>query len=206
MQSVLAAADVDGGFRVVTDADGHIRIDADEFDAELLPLREVVPQQGSAEIAEVVRRPIGCEVGLPAGAQSRELGEPFLVGWVDVELPGHAVDGAPGQGLLHPVAGLAEHERPDREARIRARGDVVLVEEDGVLSFEPCAGDDLNELESQGHGRVRVRSRLGEWGEGITPIGGECGGGRSIFRHGDILSPLTVVSRRPVVLVSAIFV
>ena len=154
LQAVLAAADVDGSAGGVPDADGHGRIDADEFDAELLPLREVIPQQGSAEIAEVVRRPVGREVCLPAGAQSRELGEPFLVGRVDVELPGHAVDGAPGQGLLHPVAGLAEHERADREARIRARGDVVLVEEDGVLSFEPSAGDDLDELESQGHGRV----------------------------------------------------
>jgi hypothetical protein len=154
VQAVLAAADVDGCFGGVPDADGHALIDADEFDAELRPLREVIPQQGSAEIAEVVRRPVGREVRLPAGAQSRELGEPFLVGRVDVELPGHAVDGAPGQGLLHPVAGLAEHERADREARIRARGDVVLVEEDGVLSFEPSAGDDLDELESQGHGRV----------------------------------------------------
>jgi hypothetical protein len=140
--------------RAVPDADDHIRIDADELDAELLPLREVIPQQGSVEIAEVVGRTVGREVRLPAGAQSRELGEPFLVDRVDVELPGHAVDGAPGQGLLHPVAGLAEHERADGEARIRARGDVVLVEEDGVLGFEPCAGDDLDELESQGHGRV----------------------------------------------------
>ena len=75
-----------------------------------------------------------------------------------------------------------------------------------MLSFEPSAGDDLNELESQGHGRVRVRSRLREWGEGITPIGGDGGWGRSIFGHGDILSPLTVVSRRPVVLVLGISV
>ena len=51
-----------------------------------------------------------------------------------------------------------------------------------------------------------MRSRLGEWGEGITPIGGEGGVGRSIFGHGDILSPLTVVIRRSVVLVLGIFV
>jgi hypothetical protein len=47
-----------------------------------------------------------------------------------------------------------------------------------MLGFEPGAGDDLDELESQGHGRVDLRSRLGEGCEGLTPVGGRAGGTR----------------------------
>src|SRR5699024_11245559 len=91
-----AATDVGGGFRAVPAAHGHAGVDADEFDAETRAQLEVVPQQRSVEIAEVVRRSIGGEVRLPAGAQARELGEPFLVAAVDVVLAGHPVDGPPG--------------------------------------------------------------------------------------------------------------
>src|SRR5699024_9909459 len=83
-QLAPAATDVDGGFRAVTDTHVHAGVDADEFDAEARAQLEVVPQQGSVEVAEVVGRPIGGEVRLPAGAQARELGEPFLVAAVDV--------------------------------------------------------------------------------------------------------------------------
>src|SRR5699024_4497824 len=102
-QLAPAATDVDGGFRTVTDAHVHAGVDADEFDAETRAQLEVVPQQRSVEIAEVVRRSIGSEVRFPAGAQARELGEPLLVAAVDVVLAGHPVDGPPGQRLLHPV-------------------------------------------------------------------------------------------------------
>lgn len=47
-------------------------------------------------------------------------------------------------------------------------------------------------VESKGFGRMRGRGRLGEWGEGITPIVGDGGtgrgGGRSGLRHDAILS------------------
>src|SRR5699024_3056508 len=76
-------------------------------------------------------------------------------------------------------------ERADRQRRIRPRGDGILVEEDVVLRFEPGAGDDLDEFETQGNGRVRARGLLGEGSEGLPPVGGD---GSTGLRHPAILS------------------
>ena len=190
-QLALSTPDVDDGFRHPPDAHVHALVDADEFDAELCTPVEVLPQQRGMEIAEVVRRSVGREVGPVPGAQARKLGEPFLVASVDIVLPGHPIDGAPGQRLLHPVAGFAEQQRPDGQGRVRAGGDSGAFEQHRMLGFEPGAGDDLDELEAQGHGSMLLRGRLGEWGEGLTPVGGGGrgrGSGLSGFGHEAIFS------------------